>query len=47
MARKLKITENEKYQCKSKCPYELDTPALLEKNYEDYRQVLAGKVSVR
>ena len=34
-------------QCKSKCPYELDTPALLEKNYEDYRQVLAGKVSVR
>lgn len=34
-------------QCKSKCPYELDTPALLEKNYEDYKQVLAGKVSVR
>lgn len=34
-------------QCKSRCPYELDTPALLEKNYEDYKQVLAGKVSVR
>lgn len=33
-------------QCKSKCPYELDTPALLVKNYEDYKQVVAGKVSV-
>ena len=33
-------------QCKSKCPYELDTPALLAKNYEDYKQVLAGKVKV-
>ena len=32
--------------CKSKCPYELDTPALLEKNYEDYKAVLAGNVSV-
>lgn len=34
-------------QCKSKCPYNLDTPTLLEKNYEDYKQVLAGKVSVQ
>lgn len=34
-------------QCKSKCPYGLDTPTLLQKNLEDYRQVLAGKVSVR
>ena len=33
-------------KCKSKCPYELDTPALLAKNYEDYKQVLAGIVSV-
>ena len=33
-------------QCRSKCPYELDTPTLLQKNYEDYKQVLAGKVSV-
>ncbi len=33
-------------QCKSKCPYGLDTPALLEKNLEDYRNVLAGNVSV-
>ena len=33
-------------QCKSKCPYGLDTPALLEKNYEDYKRVLAGEVKV-
>lgn len=30
-------------RCKSKCPYGLDTPALLEKNYKDYREILAGK----
>lgn len=29
--------------CKKKCPYELDTPALLEKNYQDYKEILAGK----
>lgn len=33
-------------QCSSKCPYQLDTPALLEKNYADYKRVLAGEVSV-
>lgn len=33
-------------QCSHKCPYELDTPALLQKNYEDYQKVLAGEVSV-
>ena len=33
-------------QCHRKCPYELDTPTLLEKNYEDYQRVLAGEVSV-
>lgn len=32
--------------CKSKCPYGLDTPALLQKNLEDYKNVLAGNVSV-
>lgn len=32
--------------CKKKCPYELNTPELLRKNYEDYKQVLAGTVSV-
>ena len=24
-------------QCKAKCPYGLDTPALLKRNYEDYK----------
>lgn len=27
-------------RCKGKCPYGLDTPALLEKNYEDYKSFL-------
>ncbi len=30
-------------KCKSKCPYGLDTPTLLQKNYEDYKMVLAEK----
>lgn len=34
-------------KCKKKCPYELDTPSLLKKNYEDYKKVLAGEVSVK
>lgn len=34
-------------QCKSKCPYHLDTPALLQKNLADYKEVLAGRVSVK
>jgi predicted aldo/keto reductase-like oxidoreductase len=29
--------------CKSKCPYGLDTPTLLEKNYKDYCEILDGK----
>ena len=33
-------------QCKKKCPYGLDTPALLARNYEDYKRVLAGEVKV-
>ncbi len=33
-------------QCKGRCPYNLDTPALLAKNLEDYKNVLAGKVTV-
>ena len=32
--------------CKSKCPYGLDTPEMLKRNYEDYKKVLAGEVSV-
>lgn len=34
-------------KCRSKCPYGLDTPTLLAKNYEDYKRVLAGEVSVK
>ena len=30
-------------QCASKCPYGLDTPALLERNLKDYEEILAGK----
>ena len=33
-------------QCKSKCPYGLDTPTLLKQNLEDYENILAGKVKV-
>lgn len=33
-------------QCKSRCPYGLDTPSLLQKNLEDYKKVLAGEVQV-
>lgn len=33
-------------QCTTKCPYELSTPELLKKNYEDYKKVLAGEVTI-
>lgn len=29
-------------KCKEKCPFGLDTPTLLEKNYKDYQEILAG-----
>ena len=32
--------------CKSKCPYGLDTPNLLRKNLEDYKNILAGKADI-
>lgn len=32
--------------CMKKCPYELQTPKLLRKNYDDYKKVLAGEVKV-
>ena len=32
--------------CHKKCPYGLDTPRLLQKNYEDYKKVLSGEVQV-
>lgn len=31
-------------QCKSQCPYGLETPDLLKKNYEDYKKILAGQI---
>ena len=33
-------------KCKSKCPYGLDTPTLLQKNYEDYCRILRGEIKV-
>lgn len=33
--------------CAAKCPYELNTPELLQKNLEDYKKVLAGEVKVQ
>ena len=33
--------------CKSRCPYGLDIPTLLRKNLADYKEILAGKVSVK
>lgn len=33
-------------KCRTKCPYNLDTPALLAENLEDYESILAGKVRI-
>lgn len=33
-------------RCARHCPYELDTPTLLERNLQDYKRVLAGEVTV-
>jgi len=30
-------------KCKTKCPYGLDAPVLIAKNYIDYKEILAGK----
>lgn len=45
MQEKMKLIEQCLHcgQCKSKCPYGLDTPALLEKNLKDYLEILGGK----
>ncbi len=32
--------------CTTRCPYELSTPELLKKNYEDYKRVIAGEITV-
>ena len=34
-------------KCSAKCPYGLDTPNLLKRNYEDYKKILANEVSVK
>lgn len=34
-------------KCKSKCPYGLDTPALLRKNLEDYRKIISGEIQIK
>ncbi len=33
-------------ECRGKCPYRLDAPELIKKNYEDYKLILAGKLKV-
>lgn len=32
--------------CKTRCPYELDIPTLLRKNYEDYKNIVEGKTQI-
>lgn len=32
--------------CRFRCPYKLDIPSLLKKNWEDYKNILAGTVRV-
>ena len=32
--------------CKMRCPYELDIPNLLRKNLADYKEIIAGNISV-
>lgn len=33
-------------KCKTKCPYGLDTPELLRRNLEDYKNILSGKTKL-
>ena len=30
--------------CKERCPYGLDVPNLLRKNWEDYQKIVAGEI---
>lgn len=48
MQAKMKLIESCLHcgKCKAKCPYGLDTPTLLEKNYKDYCEILAGKTLI-
>ncbi len=45
MQAKMKKIENCLHcgSCASRCPFGLDTPALLARNYQDYKEILAGK----
>ena len=45
---KMKKIENCKEcgKCRKKCPYGLDIPSLLKKNYEDYQKILRGEISL-
>lgn len=33
-------------KCKTKCPYGLDIPNLLRKNYDDYQKIVSGEIKV-
>ena len=33
-------------RCKSRCPYGLDTPELLQQNLADYKRILSGEVKI-
>ena len=33
--------------CMTRCPYELNIPQLLRKNWADYKEILAGNRSVK
>jgi len=32
-------------QCRARCPYGLDTPALLKRNLADYKRILSGEIT--
>ena len=48
MQAEMKKTENCLHcgACMKKCPYSLNIPELLVKNYEDYKRILAGEITV-
>ena len=33
--------------CASRCPYGLNPPELLQRNYEEYKEIIAGKIEVK
>lgn len=32
--------------CASRCPYGLNTPALLKKNYAEYQEIITGRIPI-